>query len=144
MHPRRKARVGVLCGLYAAAIGNEDPTKILNDIYAREAYDKTSKKFMHLLFMEAIYQVDICDELINRYLQNWEFSRIALLDKQIMRMAITEMLFINDVPPKVAISEAIEIAKVFSTAESSSFVNGILDAVYKQSKLQQPKKAKAS
>ncbi|HBN45318.1 MAG TPA: transcription antitermination factor NusB [Candidatus Marinimicrobia bacterium] len=144
MHPRRKARVGVLCGLYAAAIVNEDPVKILNDIYARESYDKTSKKFMHSLFMEAISQVDICDELINRHLKNWEFSRIALLDKQIMRMAITEMLFINDVPPKVAMSEAIEIAKEYSTAESSSFVNGILDAIYKESKLEKTTQAKAS
>ena len=54
------------------------------------------------------------------------------------------MLFINDVPPKVVISEAIEIAKEYSTAESSSFVNGILDTVYKQSILYKPKQAKAS
>ena len=94
--------------------------------------------------METISKVEGCDKLIDEHLKNWEFSRIALLDKLIMRMAITEMLFINDVPPKVVISEAIEIAKEYSTAESSSFVNGILDAVYKQSILYKPKQAKAS
>jgi N utilization substance protein B len=58
-------------------------------------------------------------------------------------MAITEMIFINDTPPKVVISEAIEIAKEYSTEESSSFVNGILDTVYKHSKLKKSKQVKA-
>ena len=78
---------------------------------------------------------------IKKNLQNWEFARIALLDKLILRMAITEMLFMHDIPPKVTISEAIEIAKEYSTSESSSFVNGILDAVFKKSGLKQSAKA---
>ena len=144
MHPRRIARIGVLGALYAKAQINEEPKKILKDVYKPEKYSNGNKDFIRSLFMETISQVDGCDKLIDEHLKNWEFSRIALLDKLIMRMAITEMLFINDVPPKVVISEAIEIAKEYSTAESSSFVNGILDAVYKQSILYKPKQAKAS
>ena len=144
IHPRRKARIGVLGALYAAAQINEEPKKILKDIYKREKYSNGSEDFIRSLFMETISHADRCDKLIDEHLKNWEFSRIALLDKLIMRMAITEMLFINDVPPKVVISEAIEIAKEYSTAESSSFVNGILDTVYKQSILYKPKQAKAS
>ncbi len=144
IHPRRKARIGVLCALYAAAQVSEDSGKILKDVYRREKFTNSNKDFIRSLFMETLSQADACDKLIDEYLENWEFNRIALLDKLILRMAITEMVFIEEVPPKVAISEAIEIAKEYSTAESSSFVNGILDTVYKQSKSKQHKKAKAS
>ena len=72
------------------------------------------------------------EKVIIRHLDNWEINRIALLDKLILQMAISELYFMDDVPPKVTLSEAIEIAKRYSTEESSSFVNGILDAVYKE------------
>ncbi len=61
--------------------------------------------------------------------KNWDFERIAIIDRLIIRMAICEFLFFDDIPPKVSISEAIEIAKKFSTDDSSAFVNGILDAI---------------
>jgi transcription antitermination protein NusB len=70
------------------------------------------------------------DALIREKVKKWEFHRIAIIDKAILRMAITELLYFPDVPPKVTINEAIEIAKKFSTDKSSKFVNGILDAVY--------------
>jgi N utilization substance protein B len=72
------------------------------------------------------------EKVIIRHLENWEINRIALLDKLILQMAISELYFMDDVPPKVTLSEAIEIAKRYSTDESSSFVNCILDAVYKE------------
>ena len=72
------------------------------------------------------------EKVIIRHLDNWEINRIALLDKLILQMAISELYFMDDVPPKVTLSEAIEIAKRYSTEESSSFVNGILNAVYKE------------
>ena len=72
------------------------------------------------------------DQVISRHRDNWEINRIALLDKLILQMAISELYFMDDIPPKVTLSEAIEIAKRYSTEESSSFVNGILDAVYKE------------
>ena len=75
-----------------------------------------------------------CEEQIKSHLQNWDMDRVALLDKLVLIMGICEIHFIDEVPPKVAISEAIEIAKIFSTDESASFVNGILDAVYKNTK----------
>ena len=69
------------------------------------------------------------DEMISSKSRNWDLTRIALIDRLILRMALTEFFYFKDIPPKVSISEAIEIAKVFSTEESSSFVNGILDAI---------------
>jgi len=141
MHPRRKARIGVLSALYAETLINEEPKKILSDLFEREEFGSKNSEFIQALFMESLSQMEECDQLIKKNLQNWEFARIALLDKLILRMAITEMLFMHDVPPKVTISEAIEIAKEYSTSESSSFVNGILDAVFKKSGLNQSAKA---
>lgn len=137
MHPRRKARVGVLEALYAESIAHEDQKKILIDLFNREDFSKKTKQFVETLFFETIKRNSECENLIMKYLKNWEFSRIALMDKLIIRMAITEMIFLKTSPPKVAISEAIEIAKEYSTEESSSFVNGILDAVFKKSMVDQ-------
>ena len=69
----------------------------------------------------------IIDKLVN-----WEIKRLALMDKIILRMSISEMLFLDEIPPKVSISEGVEIAKKYSTVDSSSFVNGILDAIYNE------------
>ena len=80
---------------------------------------------------QAQKNVKYLDELICKKSKNWEISRIALIDNIILRMAIAEMLFIEEVPLKVSIAEAIEIAKIFSTKDSGRFVNGILDSIYK-------------
>ncbi|HPD33700.1 MAG TPA: transcription antitermination factor NusB [Candidatus Kapabacteria bacterium] len=69
------------------------------------------------------------DELIEKFSKNWEFDRIALIDKIIMRMTIAQFLYFPLIPIKVAINEAIELAKLYSTNSSSTFINGILDAV---------------
>jgi N utilization substance protein B len=70
------------------------------------------------------------DQLIVRRSEKWDFARIAIVDKLILRIAIAELLFFDDIPPKVTINEAIEIAKRYSTDNSSRFVNGVLDGIY--------------
>ena len=70
------------------------------------------------------------DELIKKRLKNWSINRITLLDRLVLQMSLTEMIHEDEVPPKVSITEGVEIAKYFSTDESGSFVNGILDSVY--------------
>src|SRR5512133_2576002 len=72
------------------------------------------------------------DERIRRYAENYEFRRIAAVDRNVLRLAIYEMLFRDDIPPVVSINEAIELAKKFGGAESGRFVNGILDRVRKE------------
>ena len=71
------------------------------------------------------------DQIIEKHLQNWEFNRVAKVDKILLRMGICEIYFLDDIPPKVSISEMVEISKVYSTDESPVFINGILDTVYK-------------
>jgi N utilization substance protein B len=144
MHPRRQARIGVLGALYAEEQTHDDLEKLLKDTYSRESFSQSCKKYIRLLFLETMKHQETCDSLIDTHLENWEFNRIALLDKLILRMALTEMIFISDVPSKAAISEAIEIAKEFSTEESPGFVNGILDAVYKNPNLEKLSKEKSN
>ena len=72
------------------------------------------------------------DEQIKKVTENWELDRIAAVDRNVLRLAIYEMMFRDDVPPVVSINEAIEIAKKFSTKESGKFVNGILDRIRKE------------
>ena len=130
-HPRRKAREATMQALYALEINNGFPQDVLelcdysfnnsdNDIYTRE------------LFNCVVEKQSWADDLISQCLENWEYGRVAILDKILLRMGVSEIYHIDDVPPKVSISEMVEIAKVYSTEESSSFVNGILDTIYKK------------
>jgi len=70
------------------------------------------------------------DNLIRERVERWEFVRVALLDRLVLRMGVAELFHIDEVPPKVTINEAIEIAKKYSTDSSSRFVNGVLDSIY--------------
>lgn len=72
---------------------------------------------------------DKCDEEIKRYAKNWDMHRMAVVDRNILRLAVYEMLFRDDIPPIVSINEAVDIAKRFSTEDSGKFVNGILDRI---------------
>jgi N utilization substance protein B len=130
-HPRRIAREAVLQALYAYEITKEKRGKVLKDIINRQSYDNDMKNFITSLFNFSIDNKEWCEEQIKTRLNNWEFDRVALLDRLLLILAISEIHFVDDVPPKVSISEAIEIAKQYSTEESAGFVNGVLDNIYK-------------
>ena len=133
-HPRRIAREAVLQALYAYEITKEKQDKVLKDIINRQSYDNDMKNFITSLFNFSIDNKEWCEEQIKTRLNNWEFDRVALLDRLLLILAISEIHFVDDVPPKVSISEAIEIAKQYSTEESAGFVNGVLDNIYKTMK----------
>ena len=130
-HPRRIAREAVLQALYASAMTGEDSDKILKDILNRRSYESSLIKYITDLFESAIDNKEWCEDQIKSRLNNWEFDRVALLDRLLLIVAISEIYFVEDVPPKVSISEAIEIAKIYCNEDSSSFVTGVLDNVYK-------------
>lgn len=127
---RRLARELALQGLYSISISKDIPSKILQDIQSRDTLDQNTTKFLEELFNKSVENEKWTRNLIEDRLENWDITRIALIDLLVLQMMITEMVFIKDVPPKVSISEGIEIVKKFSTDESSSFVNGILDSVF--------------
>lgn len=90
---------------------------------------KNVREFSEALIRGVLANQQAIDERIQKYTANYELGRIAVVDRNILRVAIYEMLFCNDVPPVVSINEAIEIAKKFGAEESGRFVNGILDRV---------------
>jgi transcription antitermination protein NusB len=91
--------------------------------------NQATKEFATRVATGVIAEQGSIDEKISRYTANYELKRISAVDRNILRVAIYEMLFCNDVPPIVAINEAIDIAKKFGTEESGKFVNGVLDRV---------------
>lgn len=91
--------------------------------------DAENLKFATSLFLRTIDTTEESDAIITKHAENWDLSRIALIDRILLRMAICELLNFEDIPPKVSINEAIEVAKRYSTPRSGQFINGILDAV---------------
>lgn len=71
------------------------------------------------------------DDKISRYAANWQLKRMAVIDRNILRLGVYELLYTSDIPPKVTINEAVELAKKYGDLESGKFVNGILDKIHK-------------
>ena len=93
------------------------------------AEEAALRVFADPLIRGTIQNRDACDEIIKKHAKNWDLHRIATVDRNVMRLAIYEMLHREDIPPVVSINEAVDIAKKFSTVDSGKFVNGILDKV---------------
>jgi transcription antitermination protein NusB len=93
------------------------------------AGEAETRLFAEPLIRGTLEHRDAIDEHIKRHVKNWDFNRIAVVDRNVLRLAIYEMLHREDIPPVVSINEAVDIAKKFSTDESGKFVNGILDKI---------------
>ncbi|MCP5462410.1 MAG: transcription antitermination factor NusB [bacterium] len=139
MGSRRQSREITIQYLYACDIQKEFaiPTKSLLNWIAfpfhpdsRHLSDE-SLAFAEHLITGIIKTLNNIDECIKKYADNWEIFRIAYIDRNILRMAIYEILFLKDIPPVVSIDEAVDIAKKYSTPDSGKFVNGILDKIQK-------------
>tara|TARA_R100001143_G_scaffold63591_1_gene73027 strand:- start:48234 stop:48698 length:465 start_codon:yes stop_codon:yes gene_type:complete len=130
MHNRREAREAALKSIYAVEVGKNSPqqaTKLIIKVSLDN--DTESVKFAENLLLTTVDNTSEHDQLIDDHIKNWDVGRLAIIDKLILRMAISELLFFDDVPTKVTINEAIELAKEYSTRKSGNFVNGILDAI---------------
>ena len=128
LHPRRAARQCVLKALFAYQFSETDSTHQLGN---KNPDLNGNNDFNHSLFDIVLKNVKLTEDIIKSHLENWEIDRVALIDKILLKMGICEIYFIDDIPPKVTISEMVEIAKIYSTDESPVFINGILDAVFK-------------
>ena len=126
---RKLAREAVLQALYAKHVSNEESKKVLHDIFIRYEFDKMTKKFVEELFNSTIKFSKELDSHIESNLENWTVDRLNVIDRLIMQMSLCEMIYLKsyDISHKVTISSAIENAKKFSSEDSTSFVNGVLD-----------------
>lgn len=129
---RSRAREMVLQALYACEHGESDPDAAFEDISAEDPLNDRTNEFAVKLLHTVIDNTEAADKHIAELAENWHLERIAAIDRSILRMAIIELEMIPDTPTKVVLNEAIELAKKFSTIESSKFVNGILDNFVKQ------------
>ena len=131
LHPRRAARQCVLEALFAYEFSKNDALSIINQIINKNSQVKANQDFIQFLFECVLKNIKWSEDIIKSHLENWEIDRVAQIDRILLKMGICEIHFIDDIPPKVTISEMVEISKIYSTDESPIFINGILDAVYK-------------
>ena len=141
MRRRSKARECALQILYEVEISRKDmkdcfenywEDATLDDVPADDRADV--RKFATELVRGVLDHMEKIDAEIEKYAEHWKMSRMAVVDRNILRLGTCEILFIDEVPSKVAINEAVDIAKKFGDAESSKFVNGILDRIAKEHK----------
>ncbi len=137
MGSRRKGRELVLTLLYREEFSDDKNIKrAVENIISSDAeqYGSDITDFAEDLFRGVLGNREIIDKLLEKYLEHWEINRVAVIDKSIMKMAICEILFRDDIPDIVSIDEAVELAKKYSTENSGGFVNGILDRIRKDKK----------
>lgn len=103
-------------------------------ILSKSKETKEEKSFALRLLRHTLYHETDLDELIAPFLENWDKERLAMMDFILMKMAVSEMLYLAEIPPKVSMNEYIELAKQYSTPKSGEFINGILDAIMKKLK----------
>ena len=130
-HRRRRVREKVLQALYAYELSGESTDHVIANIVADLRKNAESFAFDQSFFLKVVESKDELDRLIKKQVAHWEFNRLAVIDKIVLRMGICELLYFDDIPPKVSINEAIEIAREYSTEKSDKFVNGVLDAVHR-------------
>ena len=132
MRKRTKAREYALQILYAVDITKDDPGDCVRRFW--EGSEESSgevKKFAADLVLGVSDNKKEIDRMIAKYATNWKLDRMAVIDRNVLRFAAYELLYEKDIPPKVSINEAIDIAKKFGGPDSGKFVNGVLDKINK-------------
>ncbi len=130
---RRRAREYVLQILFQIEItGNKLSDDVLNEFWKDKDEATEVKEFTQSIVSGTIEHIVPLDEIIKNAAEHWSLDRMAVVDKNILRAAAYELIYRADIPASVAINEALEIAKKYSTEESASFLNGILDKIAKE------------
>ncbi len=133
MRRRTKARECALKVLYAIDITKYSPEQCIDDFWKQqEILNPDIKTFTEDLIRGVCENQDRIDRLITKYATNWQIKRMAVIDRNIIRMAGFELLFMDEIPAKVTINEAVEIAKKYGDKDSGKFVNGVIDKINKE------------
>jgi len=129
---RGEARELVMKLIFQMEARNDYSSFIRDKFYKEYAEGVSQKEYMNGLLNSIIENRDVIDSTIDKYSTNWNISRMAKVDLAITRLAVAEIMILEDVPDSVAINEAVNIAKKYSTEESSKFINGILGKIEKE------------
>lgn len=132
MRKRTKAREAALQILYQIEM-TQDPHEKARQVYwENNPADSEIREFADQLVVGVIQHREPIDQWIAKCADNWDITRMAAVDKNILRLASYELLYTEEIPPKVAINEAVELAKKYGDTDSSKFVNGVLDKIHKE------------
>lgn len=132
MRKRSRAREYALQMLYQLDITSDTQENVFNNFWLDKEHEDVSqelKDFSAELLYGVSRHITEIDAKIRQYADNWQLERMAFVDRNIMRMGSFELLFREDIPPKVSINEAVELAKKYSGSEAGKFVNAILDKI---------------
>ena len=126
---RRKARELAIQALFYIDVSQNDSKEAVELFCENFVTSKKDLSFFFRLVNGVVKAMPEIDSVVERFSRNWKISRMSIVDRNIIRIAVYEMLFCNDIPSKVSINEAIDIGKKFGTKESGAFINGILDSI---------------
>ena len=129
MKKRTRGRELALQFLYQVDLLGGDILPEADEFFLGEETDKEARKFAQRLVHGTWENLDSINTVIQQVAQNWDLARMAVIDRNVLRVAAYELLYCDDIPPKVAINEAIELGKRYSTQNSGAFINGILDKI---------------
>jgi len=132
MNPRRRARELALQALFQFDVQGEPFADELGRFLAESTDQKEVRDFARRLTEGTWQYRGEADAMLNELTVRWSVERMAVADRNLLRMGIYQLLHCRDIPPRVVINEAIELGKRYSTADSSQFINGVLDAAHKQ------------
>ncbi len=133
MRKRTLARESALKILYAIDITKDEADKCINNFWlSQDKIEPDIRNYAENVVLGVRKNIAFIDELITKYATNWELDRMAVIDRNVLRLGTYELMFADDIPPKVAINEAIDIAKKYGDKDSGKFVNGVLDKIGKE------------
>ena len=131
---RRTAREKAMQALYEIEISGSDLQQAIDYSLGETDLDAGSREFTRTLVMGTWGEKAAIDQLISKYTRRWNIERLPVIDRSILRLAVFEMINLQDIPNEVSINEAVELAKAFSTEKASAFINAILDSIGKELK----------
>jgi N utilization substance protein B len=129
MGTRRQARELAMQALFYMDMQNNVSLQMLEYFCDNFRPPKKVDPFFHTLVNGVLEKRHEIDALIERFSKNWKISRMSCVDRNVMRIAVYELLHCEDIPPKVSINEAVDVGKKFGTEESGAFINGIMDSI---------------
>ncbi len=132
MGKRRSSRELAMRFLYQAELNPRNLKEQMKDFWERNPCQEDIEVFTEDLVHKIFSKKEEIDALLEKYSENWPLSRMAVIDRNLLRLATCEILYYKNVPPKVAIDEAVEISKKYGSVESPNFINGILDRIMKE------------
>jgi N utilization substance protein B len=132
MTQRRLARECALEALYRMDLVGDQPEDVIEEILVRKNPSDEAEAYLRRLVEAVQTSQRELDAVLRRHLKRWRLERLTVLDRAILRIAAAELLHFSDVPPKVSINEAVDIAKKYGDDEAGKFVNGVLDGVFRE------------